>query len=592
MTPQNKIRNFAIVAHVDHGKSTLADRFLLKCGAVEKRVFRDQMLDSMDLEREHGITIRSHPVSIRYNEYTLNLIDTPGHSDFSYEVEKSLAAADGVILLVDATQGIQAQTITNLHLAQYLNLTIIPAINKIDLPNSQVDLTRKELMEVLPVFENEIHLVSAKTGAGVDELLDAVVKNVPPPEGSPEEPLSALVFDARYNPYLGLDLHIVIRRGVLKKGEKVLLMGQDFAGEALEVGIFKPQPESVPELRPGMVGFVTLGIKDFSRTFTGDTLTLQARPTAAPLTGYRKLKQFVFCGLYPADGESFPALKDSLARLNLNDPSFTYAEERSAALGIGFRAGFLGMLHMQIIQERLEREYGINVVRTTPNTTYRFLMKDGRELEIKSAAELPDWSQVREIREPYLRVLIIAPANYYGDVTGLCQNYRAVQEKIEFLGTDLILLTYQMPLSEMMVDFYDRLKSMTRGYGSLDYEFIDYRSSDLVKLEILVNGKKIDVLSSVVHREKARFTTGHLLTKLRRNIPRHLFTVVIQASVDNKIIGREEVAPYRKLVTGKCYGGDITRKRKLWEKQKRGKKRLKMVGQVEIPESAFLALYK
>ena len=592
MTPQNKIRNFAIVAHVDHGKSTLADRFLLKCGAVEKRVFREQMLDSMDLEREHGITIRSHPVSIRYNEYTLNLIDTPGHSDFSYEVEKSLAAADGVILLIDATQGIQAQTITNLHLAQRLDLTIIPAINKIDLPNSQVDLTRKELMEILPVFENEIYLVSAKTGVGVDELLDAVVKDVPPPEGDPKEPLSALVFDARYNPYLGLDLHIVVRRGVLKKGEKVLLMGQDFVGEALEIGIFKPQPESIPELRPGMVGFVTLGIKDFSRTFTGDTLTLQARPTAAPLTGYRKLKQFVFCGLYPADGESFPALKDSLARLNLSDPSFTYAEERSAALGIGFRAGFLGMLHMQIVQERLEREYGINVVRTTPNTTYRFLMKDGRELGIKSAAELPDWSQVREIREPYLRALIIAPANYYGDVTGLCQNYRAIQEKIEFLGTDLILLTYQMPLSEMMVDFYDRLKSMTRGYGSLDYEFIDYRPSDLVKLDILVNGKKIDVLSSVVHREKARFTTGHLLTKLRRNIPRHLFTVVIQAAVDNKIIGREEVAPYRKLVTGKCYGGDITRKRKLWEKQKRGKKRLKMVGQVEIPESAFLALYK
>ncbi|MBU2495006.1 MAG: translation elongation factor 4 [Candidatus Omnitrophota bacterium] len=592
MTPQNKIRNFAIVAHVDHGKSTLADRFLLKCGAVEKRVFRDQMLDSMDLEREHGITIRSHPVSIHYNDYNLNLIDTPGHSDFSYEVEKSLAAAEGVILLVDATQGIQAQTITNLHLAQRLNLTIIPALNKIDLPNSQVDLTRKELMEILPVFENEIYLVSAKTGVGVDELLDAVVKDVPPPEGDPKEPLSALVFDARYNPYLGLDLHIVVRQGVLKKGDKVLLLGQDFVGEALEIGIFKPQPEFVPELRAGMVGFVTLGIKDFSRTFTGDTLTLKIRPTAAPLVGYRKLKQFVFCGLYPADGESFPALKGSLARLNLNDPSFTYAEERSAALGIGFRAGFLGMLHMQITQERLEREYGMNVVRTTPNTTYRFLMKDGRELEIKSAAELPDWGQIQEIREPYLRVLIIAPANYYGDVIGLCQNYRAEQEKIEFLGTDLILLTYQMPFSEMMVDFYDRLKSLTRGYGSLDYEFIDYRPSDLVKLDILVNGKKIDVLSSVVHREKARFTTGHLLTKLRRNIPRHLFTVVIQASVDNKIVGREEVAPYRKLVTGKCYGGDITRKRKLWEKQKEGKKRLKMVGQVEIPESAFLALYK
>jgi GTP-binding protein LepA len=592
MTPQNKIRNFAIVAHVDHGKSTLADRFLLKCGAVEKRVFREQMLDSMDLEREHGITIRSHPVSIHYKDYNLNLIDTPGHSDFSYEVEKSLAAAEGVILLVDATQGIQAQTITNLHLAQHLNLTIIPAINKIDLPNSQVDLTRKELMEILPVFENEIYLVSAKTGVGVDELLDAVVKDVPPPEGDVKEPLSALVFDARYNPYLGLDLHIVIRQGVLKKGDKVLLLGQDFVGEALEIGIFKPQPEFVPELRPGMVGFVTLGIKDFSRTFTGDTLTLKIRPTATPLTGYRKLKQFVFCGLYPADGESFPALKSSLARLNLNDPSFTYAEERSAALGIGFRAGFLGMLHMQITQERLEREYGINVVRTTPNTTYRFRMKDGRELEIKSAAELPDWGQIQEIREPYLRVLIIAPANYYGDVTNLCQNYRAEQEKIEFLGTDLILLTYQMPLSEMMVDFYDRLKSLTRGYGSLDYEFIDYRPSDLVKLDILVNGKKIDVLSSVIHREKARFTTGHLLTKLRQNIPRHLFTVVIQASVDNKIIGREEVAPYRKLVTGKCYGGDITRKRKLWEKQKEGKKRLKMVGQVEIPESAFLALYK
>ncbi|MFH2069050.1 MAG: translation elongation factor 4 [Candidatus Omnitrophota bacterium] len=592
MTPQNKIRNFAIVAHVDHGKSTLADRFLLKCGAVEKRVFREQMLDSMDLEREHGITIRSHPVSIHYKDYNLNLIDTPGHSDFSYEVEKSLAAAEGVILLIDATQGIQAQTITNLHLAQHLDLAIIPAINKIDLPNSQVDLTRKEVMEILPVFENEIHLVSAKTGSGVDELLDAVVKDVPPPEGDPKEPLSALVFDARYNPYLGLDLHIVVRQGVLKKGDKVLLMGQDFVGEALEIGIFKPQPESVPELRAGMVGFVTLGIKDFSRTFTGDTLTLKIRPAAAPLTGYRKLKQFVFCGFYPADGESFPALKGSLSRLNLSDPSFTYAEERSAALGIGFRAGFLGMLHMQITQERLEREYGMNVVRTTPNTTYRFRMKDGGELEIKSAAELPDWSQIQEIREPYLRVLIIAPANYYGDVTNLCQNYRAEQEKIEFLGTDLILLTYQMPLSEMMVDFYDRLKSLTRGYGSLDYEFIDYRPSDLVKLDILVNGKKVDVLSSVIHREKARFTTGRLLTKLRRNIPRHLFTVVIQASVDNKIIGREEVAPYRKLVTGKCYGGDITRKRKLWEKQKEGKKRLKMVGQVEIPESAFLALYK
>ena len=589
---QKNIRNFAIVAHIDHGKSTLADRFLQMCGAVDERTFRNQMLDSMDLEREHGITIRSHPVTLSYQDYTLNLIDTPGHCDFSYEVEKSLAATDGVILLVDATQGVQAQTITNLNLAQRLNLLIIPAINKIDLPNAQVETARRELMEILPVFENEIYLVSAKTGQGVPELLAGVVEKIPPPEGDSKKNLSSLVFDARHNPYLGVDLYLMVREGRVKKGDRVILMGGDISSEVMEAGIFKPQMEPAPFLEAGMVGFVTLKIKDFSREFIGDTLTHQNQPAEKPLPGYRKLKQFVFCGFYPADGESFPVLKDSLARLHLSDPSFSYTEERSAALGVGFRAGFLGMLHMEIVQERLEREFEVNVVRTTPNATYRFCLKDNRTVEVKSSTELPDWSNVNEILEPYLKVLVITPTLYFGEATRLCQNYRAVQKKVEFLGPDLVLLTYEMPLTEMMVDFYDNLKSVTRGYGSLDYEFIDYRPSDLVKLDILVNGKTVDVLSSIVHRDKARPIAQKILTGLRRNIPRHLFAVVIQAAVDGKIVGREEVVPYKKFVTGKCYGGDITRKRKLWEKQKMGKRRMKMVGQVQIPESAFLSLYK
>ncbi|HNQ35059.1 MAG TPA: translation elongation factor 4 [bacterium] len=585
-------RNFAIVAHVDHGKSTLADRFLQLCGAVEERNFRNQLLDSLDLEREHGITIRSHPVTLDYRGYRLNLIDTPGHIDFSYEVEKSLAATNGVILLVDATQGVQAQTVANLQLAQRLDLEIIPAVNKIDLPNSQVEETRRELMEILPVFENEIILVSAKTGQGVPELLQTVIDQVPAPSSPAGGHLSALVFDARYNPYLGLDLYVVIRSGRVKKGDRLRLLGLGLEAEALAIGIFRPEPSETGLLEPGQVGYVTINIKDFSREFVGDTLARLEEPSPQPLPGYRRLKQFVFCGLYPGDGEEFPRLKDSIERLHLSDPSFTFSEERSAALGVGFRAGFLGMLHMSITQERLEREFGVKVVRTTPNTTYRFQLRDGTEREVRSASELPEWSQVREVLEPFLKVLIIAPADYYGEVTGLCQGYRADQKKVEFLGSNLVLFTYEMPLSEMMVDFYDRLQSLTRGYGSLDYEFIDYRPSDLVKLDILINGKALDVLTTVVHREKSRKMAQDLLAKLRKNIPRHLFAVVIQAAVDGKIIGRQEVAPFKKAVTSKCYGGDITRKRKLWEKQKEGKKRMKMVGQVQIPESAFLALYK
>jgi GTP-binding protein LepA len=591
------IRNFSVIAHIDHGKSTLADRFLEITGALQAREMEAQVLDAMDLERERGITIKAHPVCLHYTakdgeKYVLNLIDTPGHVDFSYEVTRSLAACEGALLIVDASQGVEAQTLANAYLAVENNLEIIPVINKIDLPSSQPEEARRQITEIIGLDGDHAILASAKVGTGVEEVLEAIVHRLPPPAGDPEAPLKALIFDSWYDPYRGVVIVVRVIDGVLRPGMKIRLMaeGQDY--ESLQVGIFTPKAVPVDELGVGEVGFLVANIKKISDAKIGDTITETGRPALEPFPGFKPLKPMVFAGFYPVEGHQYPELRDALEKLRLNDASFFYEPETSAALGFGFRCGFLGLLHMEIVQERLEREYDMDLVTTAPGVLYRVTTTDDVVQEIDSPAKLPDAGLIKVIEEPVITAMILTPAEHVGGILKLCQDKRGVQKTLEYLASDRVLVTYELPFNEVVLDFYDKLKTISRGYASLDYHVTGYWPSPLVKLDILVNGDPVDALSIIVHRDMA-YERGRLLaSKMRELIPRQMFEVAIQAAIGGRIIARESVKAMRKNVLAKCYGGDISRKRKLLEKQKEGKKRMKQVGKVQIPQEAFLAVLK
>jgi GTP-binding protein LepA len=592
-----RIRNFSVIAHIDHGKSTLADRFLELTGALQAREMEAQVLDAMDLERERGITIKAHPVRLNYTasdgtKYVLNLIDTPGHVDFSYEVTRSLAACEGALLLVDASQGVEAQTLANAYLAVENGLDIIPVINKIDLPGAQPEEARRQIEEIIGLDGSGAMLASAKQGTGVPEILEAIVHRLPPPAGSPDAPLKALIFDSWYDPYRGVVIVVRVIDGTIRPGMKIRLMaeGQDY--EALQVGIFTPKAIEIDELGVGEVGFLVANIKKVSDAKIGDTITEISRPTLEPFPGFKVLKPMVFAGLYPVEGHEYPELRDALEKLRLNDASFFYEPETSAALGFGFRCGFLGLLHMDIVQERLEREFKVALVTTAPGVLYRVKTTDGVVQEIDSPAKLPDASRIEEIEEPVITAMILTPAEFVGGILQLCQDKRGVQKKLEYLASDRVLITYELPFNEVVLDFYDKLKTISRGYASLDYHVTGYWPSPLVKLDILVNGEPVDALSIIVHRDSAYERGRALAAKMRELIPRQMFEVAIQASIGSRIIARETVKAMRKNVLAKCYGGDISRKRKLLEKQKEGKKRMKQVGRVQIPQEAFLAVLK
>ncbi len=591
------IRNFSIIAHIDHGKSTLADRFLEVTGAVTAREFREQILDAMDLERERGITIKAHAVAIRYQAkdghmYALHLIDTPGHVDFTYEVSRSLAACEGALLLVDATQGVEAQTIANTYLAIANNLAIIPVINKIDLPSADIEGTKRQIEEVLGLDVKDALLVSAKEGRGVQDVLEAVVARIPPPSGDPEKPLKALVFDSWFDNYQGVIVLTRVIDGELRPGEKVRVMSNDRTFEVSEVGLFTPKRTKTDRLSAGEVGYMCANMREVADTKIGDTITDAARPTDLPFPGYKEAKPLVFCGLYSTDTAQFEDLRDALQKLRLNDSSFVYEPETSLALGFGFRCGFLGLLHMEIIQERLEREYGLTLITTAPTVVYRIVTTKGETLLIENPAKLPQPSSIARFEEPFIQATLITPERYVGSILQLCQERRGSQKGLQYLDPARVMLTYELPLNEVILDFYDRLKSKTQGYASLDYELIGYRESDLVKIDVLLNGETVDALSFITHREKAQIRGRQLAEKMKELIPKQMFEVAIQAAIGNKVIARETVGALKKNVTAKCYGGDITRKRKLWEKQKEGKKRMKQVGRVEVPQEAFLALLK
>jgi GTP-binding protein LepA len=591
------VRNFSVIAHIDHGKSTLADRFLELTGALQAREMEAQVLDSMDLERERGITIKAHSVRLTYtaldgNTYILNLIDTPGHVDFSYEVTRSLAACEGAILLVDASQGVEAQTLANAYLAVDNNLEIIPVINKIDLPGAQPDETRRQIEEIIGLDSSGAILASAKEGIGTREILEAVVQRVPPPSGDPNAPLKALIFDSWYDSYRGVVILTRVVDGVIRPKMKVRLMaaGQDY--EIEQVGVFSPKPVMVEELGVGEAGFIVANIKTVGDAKIGDTITETSRPTSEPFPGFKEMKPMVFAGLYPVEGHQYPELREALEKLRLNDASFFFEPETSAALGFGFRCGFLGLLHMEIVQERLEREYGMDLVTTAPGVLYRVTTTDGEVLEIDSPAKLPDTGRIEKIEEPVITAMVLTPSEFVGPILTLCQEKRGVQKTLEYLSSDRVLITYELPFNEVVLDFYDRLKTMSRGYASLDYHVTGFWESPLVKLDILVNGEPVDALSIIVHRDNAYERGRALASKMRELIPRQMFEVAIQAAIGSRIIARESVKALRKNVLAKCYGGDITRKRKLLEKQKEGKKRMKRVGRVEIPQEAFLAVLK
>ena len=596
MDPQH-IRNFSVIAHIDHGKSTLADRFLELTGALQAREMEAQVLDAMDLERERGITIKAHPVRLNYtarsgDQYVLNLIDTPGHVDFSYEVTRSLAACEGALLLVDASQGVEAQTLANAYLAVENNLDIIPVINKIDLPGAQPDEARRQISEIVGLDGDHAILASAKTGAGVPEILEAIVERLPPPAGDPTAPLKALIFDSWYDPYRGVVIVVRMIDGLLEPGMKIRLMAEGRDYESLQVGIFTPKPIEASSLGVGEVGFLVANIKKISDAKIGDTITQADRPTKDPFPGFKELKPMVFAGLYPVEGHEYPELRDALEKLRLNDASFFYEPETSVALGFGFRCGFLGLLHMEIVQERLEREFDMELVTTAPGVLYRVTTTDGEVHEIDSPAKLPDAGRIKVIEEPVITAMIMTPAEHVGAILQLCQDKRGVQKKLEYTSSDRVLITYELPFKEVVLDFYDKLKTLSRGYASLDYHVTGYWPSPLVKLDILVNGDPVDALSVIVHRDMAYERGRALASKMRELIPRQMFEVAIQAAVGGRIIARESVKAMRKNVLAKCYGGDITRKRKLLEKQKEGKKRMKRVGKVEIPQEAFLAVLK
>ncbi len=597
MKTLSSIRNFSIIAHIDHGKSTLADRLLELTGAITPREFREQILDDMDLERERGITIKAHAVTTSYkahdgHTYQLNLIDTPGHVDFTYEVSRSLAACEGALLLVDATQGVEAQTIANVYLAMANDLVILPVINKIDLPSADIDGVKHQIEEVLGLPVDEALLVSAKQGIGVDDVLNAMVRQVPPPTGSVSASLKALIFDSWFDSYQGAIVLVRIFDGAVKPGMKIRLMSTGRIFEVSEVGIFSPKRTKAKELKAGAVGYVVAGMKDVSDTKIGDTLTDAGQPTATPLPGYREVKPLVFCGLYTMDNADYEDLRDSLDKLRLNDSSFVYEPETSLALGFGFRCGFLGLLHMEIIRERLQREYGLSLISTAPTVIYRVRTLDGEVMDIENPSKLPEPEAIESMEEPFIQATIIAPERYAGNILALCQERRGIQKSLQYLDTTRIMLIYALPLNEMVLDFYDKLKSRTQGYASLDYELTDYREADLVKIDLLLNSETIDALSFITHKEKAYHRGRQLVEKMKELIPKQMFEVAIQAAIGKRVIARETVSAIKKNVTAKCYGGDITRKRKLWEKQKEGKKRMKQLGRVEVPQEAFLALLK
>ena len=593
----DKIRNFSIIAHIDHGKSTLADRLIQYTGVVEERNFQDQILDNMDIERERGITIKSQAVTLPYRardgqDYLLNLIDTPGHVDFSYEVSRSLASCEGVLLLIDAAQGVQAQTLANLYLAMENNLEIIPVINKIDLPSADVERVIEQIDSELGLDPFNHLKCSAKEGIGIEDILEAIVKRVPPPKGTPEAPLAALIFDAHYDSYRGTIIHCRVFDGTLKAGDIIRFMYNKSSYKVEEVGRFAIARQKQNQLSAGDVGYVIAGVKTVSDVRIGDTITLDDQPCDEPLPGFKEVKPVVFSSIYPIASDDYEDLAVSLEKYKLNDASFVYTKDSSVALGQGFRCGFLGLLHLDIVQERLEREYDLSIILSVPSVQYKFILKNGTVLQIDNPAQYPDPTSIEKAEEPYIRAMMMMPERYLGAVMKLCMEKRAVNSTMNYTGPGRVELIYEMPLAEVIYDFYDRFKTVTQGYGSFDYDLIDYREGNLVLLDILVNGEKVDALSQIVHRDRARARALLACEGLKEEIPRHMFKIAIQGAIGGDIIARETISAFRKDVTAKCYGGDITRKRKLLEKQKKGKKRMKMVGSVSIPQSAFLAVLK
>jgi GTP-binding protein LepA len=594
---QSRIRNFSIIAHIDHGKSTLADRILEKTGALSQREMKDQLLDSMDLERERGITIKLNAVQLNYKAkdgetYTMHLIDTPGHVDFTYEVSRSLAACEGAILVVDAAQGIEAQTLANVYLALDNNLEILPVINKIDLPSADPERVRQEVEDVIGLDASEAVLASAKAGIGIEEILEQIVEKVPAPPGDPEEPLQALIFDSLYDAYRGVIAYIRVVNGTVKVGDKVRMMATGKEFEVTEVGVFTPKAVLRDELTVGDVGFLTASIKNVGDTRVGDTITHAKRPAASPLPGYRKLNPMVFCGLYPIDTARYNDLREALEKLQLNDSALEFEAETSQALGFGFRCGFLGLLHMEIIQERIEREFKIDLITTAPSVIYKVYLTNGEEIVVDNPSNMPDPQTIDRIEEPYVKATVMVPNDYVGAVMEICQGKRGTFIDMQYLDQSRVTLTYEIPLSEIVYDFFDQLKSSTKGYASFDYELIGYKPSKLVKMDILLNGENVDALSFIVHRDSAYERGKVIVEKLKELIPRQQFEVPVQAAIGNKVVARSTIKAMRKNVLAKCYGGDISRKRKLLEKQKEGKKRMKSVGSVEVPQEAFMAVLR
>ncbi len=591
------IRNFCIIAHIDHGKSTLADRLIQRCGGVEARDFRDQILDSMDIERERGITIKSNTITLRYTAkdgkpYRLNLIDTPGHVDFSHEVRRSLMSCEGALIIVDASQGVEAQTVANLYLALEYDLEIVPVINKIDLPSADVERVREEIDADLGLDPFEVVLCSAKQGIGIDDVLEAIVARIPPPQGEPAAPLRALIFDAQYDPYRGVVLICRVKEGTIRPGQKIRLMYTAKEYQVEEVGLLQLKRVEASELEAGSVGYVIAGVKAVSEINVGDTVTDAANPAADPLPGYKEAKPVVFSSIYPISSDDYEDLAKALDKLKLNDAALTFQKDSSTALGFGFRCGFLGLLHLEIVQERLEREHDLSLLLSAPSVQYEVVLTNGEETTVDNPALFPDPGNIKLIREPYIKASVMIPERYLGAVMELCRERRGENTSFEYLAMGRLQVTSELPLGEILFDFYDRLKTITQGYGSFDYDIIDYRETDLVKVDILVNAEKVDALSQLVHREKSRMRAMHYCERLADTIPRQNFKIAIQGAIGGNIIARATINAYRKDVTAKCYGGDISRKRKLLEKQKEGKKRMKMVGSVEIPQEAFLAVLK
>ena len=589
-----RIRNFSIIAHIDHGKSTLADRFIQRCGGLSDREMSEQVLDSMDLERERGITIKAQTAALSYvardgQTYALNLIDTPGHVDFSYEVSRSLAACEGALLVVDASQGVEAQTVANCYTAIEQGVEVVPVLNKIDLPAADPDRVITEIEDIIGIDAKDAVRASAKTGEGVDDILEAVIARIPPPRGDASAPLKALIIDSWFDNYVGVVMLVRVMEGSLRPKDKILLMSTAATFPCEQVGVFTPKAMPRPELSAGEVGFIIAGIKELQAARVGDTVTLAGRPAAQALPGFKQIKPQVFAGLYPVEANQYDALRDALTKLKLNDSSLHYEPEVSQALGFGFRCGFLGLLHMDIVQERLEREYDMDLITTAPTVVYEVLLRDGTVVEIENPSRLPDLSKVEEIREPIITAHILMPQEFVGVVITLCTEKRGVQKNMQYLGRQ-VMLTYELPMAEVVMDFFDRLKSVSRGYASLDYEFKEFRTADVVKLDILINGDRVDALSVMVHRSNSAYRGREVAARMRQIIPRQMFDVAIQAAIGSQIIARENIKALRKNVLAKCYGGDITRKRKLLEKQKAGKRRMKAVGSVEIPQEAFLAI--